>query len=167
MKLFVFLSLLHSQVAADGEEFIRRVEEIIEHGNDILEQKQKLVELETVFAYGEKFSFQDKMVDLTQYYAGKDKGKEVERLQEKILSEIIFTDENLSNNENAKAEEKQETQDILMVNHVITYIETMKYTIQQKTQHKIEIENNLLLILLATIILIGSLGVLLVVYYCL
>ena len=77
MKLFVFLSLLHSQVAADGEEFIRRVEEIIEHGNNTLEQKQKQAELETVFAYGEKFRFRDKMVDLTQYYAGRDnvKGK--------------------------------------------------------------------------------------------
>ena len=167
MKLFVFLSLLFSQAAADGEEFIRRFEEIIEHGNDTLEQKQKLVELETVFAYGEKFSFQDKMVDLTQYYTGRDKVKKEEiRLQEKILSEIIFTDEILSNNEKAKAEEKPENQDILMVNHVITYIETMKYTIKQKTQHESEIEGNILLILLATMILIGTLGVLLFIYYC-
>ena len=50
MKLSMFLILLHRQAAADGEEFIRRVEEIIEQGNDTFEQKQKLIELETVFA---------------------------------------------------------------------------------------------------------------------
>ena len=70
VKLLVVLSMFLSEVTAYGEEFIRRLEEIIEHENNTLEQTQKLVELETVFAYGEKFRFQDKMVDLSKYYNG-------------------------------------------------------------------------------------------------
>ena len=57
IKLLLWITLLLKNISADGEDFIKRVEEIIENEKNTLEQKQKLVELKTVFAYGEKFRF--------------------------------------------------------------------------------------------------------------
>lgn len=125
--LLLFFSWHSCNVAGNGEDFIKRVEEIIENENNTLEQKQKLVELETVFAYGEKFRFQDKMVDLNQFYS---RG----RGEEEIVETTKLSEEDLYVKE--VNEEESESPTILMMSHVITYIDTMKYTLTHPSSLK-------------------------------
>ena len=94
-----------------------------------LEQKQKLVELETVFAYGEKFRFQDRMVDLNQYYFRESKENEV-------VESVKVAEENTFVKVNEEKVEESENATILMMSHVMTYIDTMKYTLQHKSPVK-------------------------------
>ena len=94
-----------------------------------LEQKQKLVELETVFAYGEKFRFQDKMVDLNQYYFRESKENEV-------VESVKVAEENTFVKVNEEKVEESENATILMMSHVMTYIDTMKYTLQHTSPVK-------------------------------
>ena len=129
IKLLLLITLLLKKIFADGEDFIKRVEEIIENENNTLEQKQKLVELETVFAYGEKFRFQDKMVDLNQYYSRESKENEV-------VESVKVAEENTFVEVNEEKVEESENATILMMSHVMTYIDTMKYTLQHTSPVK-------------------------------
>ena len=93
LNTLVFVSLSISRVTADGEEFIRHVEESIEQVKDTFEQKQRLTELENVFAYGDKFGFKDKLVDLNQYY-GEENIEEIDdAIDERRIGQIRKFDE--------------------------------------------------------------------------
>ena len=129
IKLLLLISLSMNNISGNGEDFIKRVEEIIENENNTLEQKQKLVELETVFAYGEKFRFQDKMVDLNQYYSRESNEKEI------VKSVKVAEEDTIVKVKEEKVDES-ENPTVLMMSHVITYIDTMKYTLQHTSPVK-------------------------------
>ena len=75
------------------------------------------------------FGFQDKMVDLNQYYFRESKENEV-------VESVKVAEENTFVKVNEEKVEESENATILMMSHVMTYIDTMKYTLQHTSPVK-------------------------------
>ena len=59
-------------VLGQEEGFISHVAQNIQAARDPFLQAQQMAELESVFAFGEKFSFDDKQIDLNEFYGSAD-----------------------------------------------------------------------------------------------
>merc|ERR1712018_1023575 len=71
------------------EGFISHVAQNIQAARDPFFQAEQMAELESVFAFGEKFNFNEKQIDLNQFYGnGESKEGEKEKVEEK--SELIL-----------------------------------------------------------------------------
>ena len=74
-QLYFLSHLAFSLIAAVGEEFIRQVEENIEQAKDTFEGNQEKLEVESGFAYGNKFGFDDEILELN-YFSHEENNKE-------------------------------------------------------------------------------------------
>ena len=97
----------------------------IEHENNTFEQKLKLVELESVFAYGEKFRFKDTMVDLTEYY---DRFNKIKENLNKSENEVSNLEEEIVNDDNETVVQKD-----VFVDKSENAVPALNYVIREKS----------------------------------
>ena len=102
MMVRAMLVMLVTGVAEGQEEgFISHVAKNIQAARDPFFQAEQMAELESVFAFGEKFNFNEKQIDLNKFY-GNGKNKEDEKPEEKSESILRKNDDRGNSGEQTK-----------------------------------------------------------------
>ena len=84
-RMMVWAMLVMTMTGVKGQEegFISHVAQNIQAARDPFFQAEQMAELESVFAFGEKFNFNEKQIDLNKFYGnGESKDDEKEKLED-------------------------------------------------------------------------------------